>query len=209
MSRVFLIRHADVDNPRRILYGHLPGFNLSPLGRAQAAELGRQLAGEGIRLIAHSPLDRGRETAEVVAAQMSPPPPLEPRPELREAEFSRYLQGVPFWQIPIVRPLWWVHKARRGWLQGDEPVGELGRRVLDVADDLARRFPGETTALVSHADPIQAAWVVLDRRPETDRELMRKAVQRAGALRLEYEDGTPARWEYVAAPRVAPPALAA
>jgi len=191
-TRVLLIRHAHVENPKQVLYGHLPGFVLSAKGRQQAVELGRRLAPEHIRLIAHSPLERARETAEILAAQMEPPPALEVRPELREAEFSRYLQGVAYPLIPILRPLWWVHKARRGWLDGDEPVGEMARRILDVADDLARRFPDQTTALVSHADPLQAAWVMLDGRPLTDREMRRKPVARAGMLAVEYQDGRPA-----------------
>ena len=200
-TRVLLIRHADVENPKRVLYGHLPGFGLSARGRAQAAELGQRLAGDDLKLIIHSPLERARETAEIIASQLDPRPPLESTPELREAEFSRYLQGVPYWQIPVVRPLWWVHKARRGWLEGDEPVGEMGQRVLNVAHGLAERFPGETTALVSHADPLQAAWIVLDGRPETDREMTRKQVQRAALLDVEYEAGKPVRWTYVAPPK--------
>jgi broad specificity phosphatase PhoE len=191
-TRVLLIRHAHVENPKQVLYGHLPDFHLSAKGRTQAEELGRRLRPENLRLIAHSPLDRARETAEIIAAQLDPPPPLEERPELREAEFSRYLQGVAYPLIPVLRPLWWVHKARRGWLDGDEPVGEMARRVLDVAADLARRYPDQTTALVSHADPLQAAWVVLDGRPETDREMRRKPVQRAGMLSVEFTDGSPA-----------------
>ena len=191
-TRVLLIRHAHVENPKQVLYGHLPGFHLSAKGRTQAEELGKRLRPEQVRLIAHSPLDRARETAEIIAGQLDPSPALEERPELREAEFSRYLQGVAFPLIPVLRPLWWVHKARRGWLEGDEPVGDMARRVLDVADDLARRFPGQTTALVSHADPLQAAWVVLDGRPETDRELRRKPVDRAAMLSVEYRDGRPA-----------------
>lgn len=202
-TRVLLIRHADVENPHRLLYGHLPGFGLSARGRAQAEALGRRLADERLKVIVHSPLERARETAEIIASQMAPPPPLEADPALREAEFSRYLQGVPYWQIPIVRPLWWVHKARRGWLDCDEPVGEMGRRVLDVARELAGRFPGATSALVSHADPLQAAWVVLDGRPPTDREMTRKQVGRAGLLDLEFgADGAPARWTYAPSPKV-------
>lgn len=198
-----MIRHADVENPRQVLYGHLPGFGLSGRGRVQAAELGRSLAGQDLKVIAHSPLERARETAEIIAAQLSPAPPLEAFDELREAEFSRYLQGVPYWQIPVVRPLWWVHKARRGWLDGDEPVGEMGARVLKVAAVLAERYPGQTSALVSHADPLQAAWIVLDGRPETDREMRRKQVQRAGHLDVEFESGRAVRWTYVHAPKPA------
>jgi broad specificity phosphatase PhoE len=203
LTRVLLIRHADVENPHRLLYGHLPGFGLSERGRAQAAALGARLAPEHVRLVAHSPLQRAQETAEIVAAEMEPRPALEVTPELTEAEFSRYLQGVPFWQIPIVRPLWWVHKARRGWLEGDEPVAEMGGRVLQVATSLAERFPEQVTALISHADPLQAAWIVLDGRPATDREMTRKQVQRAGLLDVTYESGRPVGWEYVPAPKVA------
>ncbi|HYZ03404.1 MAG TPA: histidine phosphatase family protein, partial [Candidatus Binatia bacterium] len=112
-TRVLLIRHADVENPRRVLYGHIPGFGLSALGRAQSEALGQRLQQSGLARIVHSPLERAQETAELVAAQLPSPIPLTADGELREAEFSRYLQGVPYWQIPVRRPLWFVHKARR------------------------------------------------------------------------------------------------
>lgn len=204
-STVLLIRHAEVENPGRILYGHLPGFVLSARGRKQAEEVGRRLRESGLRRIVHSPLDRARETAEIIASQLDPAPSLEADPALREAEFSRHLQGLPYWQIPIRRPRWFVHKARRGWLRGDEPVGEMGERILAVARRLAEETPDELTAVVSHADPLQAAWVVLDGRKETDRELMRKPVERAGAIRVVFDDGRAVEWEYVPAPQVRRP----
>src|SRR5437879_3862496 len=113
MTRIYLARHADVENPRRVLYGHLPGFPLSERGRQQAVEVGRRLRDRGIRRIVHSPLERAAETARLIREQLPEPVPMVAEPELREAEFSRYLQGVPFWQIPVRRPLWVVHKARR------------------------------------------------------------------------------------------------
>src|SRR5207244_9173043 len=132
------MRHADVENPNRVLYGHLPGFPLSALGRAQAAAAGQSLRDRGIKRIVHSPLDRARETAEIVNAQLAAPVPLIPEPALREAEFGRYLQGVPYWQIPIRRPRWLMHKLRRGTLDGDESIGALGRRGVGVVARLAR-----------------------------------------------------------------------
>jgi len=201
-TRIFLIRHADVENPRRLLYGHLPDFPLSALGRAQAVALGQRLRGTGLSLIVHSPLDRARESAEIIRDQQEHLVPLRPDPELREAEFSRYLQGVPFWQIPARRPLWWVHKAKRGLLPGDETVADMGGRILDVMWKLARERPGEVMALVSHADPLQAAWVLLDGRPHKEREIYRKAVDRAGALEIDLEGEEISRMDYVRAPKV-------
>jgi broad specificity phosphatase PhoE len=200
MTRVYLIRHADVENPGRVLYGHLSGFPLSKLGRAQAVALGEQLRESGLNRIVHSPLSRADETARAIAAGVGPHVVLESDPELREAEFSRYLQGIPYWQIPLRRPLWFVHKARRGLLPGDESIAEMGGRILDVARRLDREHPGETAAIVSHADPLQAAWVLIDGRPQTERELYRKQVQRAGVLELDLEDGKVIGYSYRPAP---------
>jgi len=204
MTRIYLLRHADVENPRRLLYGHLPGFPLSERGRAQASEVGRWLRARGVRRIVHSPLERAAETARLIGEQLSEPVPLVPEPELREAEFSRYLQGIPYWQIPVRRPLWVVHKARRGLLPGDEAIEQLGGRILGVAFRTAREHPEGVSVLVSHADPLQAAWVLLDDRPRTERELYRKQVGRAGALEIDVQDGRAVTVGYVPPPPAQP-----
>jgi broad specificity phosphatase PhoE len=198
------MRHADVENPNRVLYGHLPGFYLSALGRAQAAAVGQSLRDRGIKRIVHSPLERARETAEIVNAQLRSPVPLEAEPALREAEFSRYLQGVPFWQIPIRRPRWALHKLQRGALPDDEGIDTLGGRVLDVVHRLAREHPGEVSLCVSHADPLQAAWILLDGRPHKESEMSRRQVGRAGRLELDLEGDRVLSTCYVAAPKIAP-----
>jgi probable phosphoglycerate mutase len=208
VTRVLLIRHADVENPRRVLYGHLPGFGLSALGRAQAEAVGRSLHDAGIKRIVHSPLQRARETAEIINAQLPAPVPLDEDVGLVESEFSRYLQGVPYWQVPMRRPLWFVHKARRGTLPGDESIDVMGSRVLRVARRLAGEHPGEVVACVSHADPLQAAWILLEGRPHNEREMYRMPVDRAGILSLEIKDDRVTSLEYVPPPKVAKPAVA-
>jgi broad specificity phosphatase PhoE len=207
-TRVFLIRHADVENPRRLLYGHLDGFQLSGLGRAQALAVGDRLRDADVRRIVHSPLARAHETAELINSRLAHPALLEAEPELREAEFSRYLQGLPYWQIPVRRPLWFVHKARRGLLPGDEAIDQLGGRVLTVMKKLAREHPGETMAIVSHADPLQAAWILLDGRAHNERELYRKVVDRAGVLEVDLDGDKPVAWKYIPPPKIANPASA-
>ena len=208
-SRLYLIRHADVENPHKLLYGHLDGFQLSALGRMQSAAVGDRLRDEDIKRIVHSPLARAAETARLINERLAQPAVLESDPDLREAEFSRYLQGLPYWQIPLRRPLWFVHKAKRGLVPGDESVDRLGGRVLAVARRMARERPGETQAIVSHADPLNAAWILLDGRAHNEREMYRKNVDKAGMLRLEMEGDTPRTWEYIPPPTVANPATAA
>jgi broad specificity phosphatase PhoE len=208
-TRFYLIRHADVENPHAILYGHLDGFPLSALGRAQAVALGDRLRNAGVVRIVHSPLTRAVETAQLIDGGLNPKVPLEPDAELREAEFSRYLQGVPYWQVPVRRPLWLVHKVRRGIIPGDESIEAMGGRVLGVVKRLAREHPGETMAVVSHADPLNAAWILLDGRPQNEREMHRSGMHKAGMLQLDVEGETPKAWEYVPPPHVSKPASAA
>jgi broad specificity phosphatase PhoE len=163
----------------------------------------------GIKRIVHSPLERAVETARIMNEKLAAPAVLETDPQLTEAEFSRYLQGVPFWQIPVRRPLWLVHKARRGILPGDESIEAMGKRVLGAMYRQARAHPGETVALVSHADPLNAAWILLDGRPQNEREMHRSGVGKAGMLQLELEGETPRSWHYVPPPQVGKPATAA
>ena len=208
-SRVFLIRHADVENPRRLLYGHLDGFALSALGRAQAAALGDRLREENLQRIVHSPLARATETAEIINSRLPAPLPMEVEPALREAEFSRYLQGLPYWQIPLKRPLWFVHKMRRGIVPGDESIDRMGERVLGVLRRVGSDHPGENAAIVSHADPLQAAWILLDGRAHNEREMYRKSIDKAGMLWVEMDGEKPVSWEYIPPPKVESPASAA
>ena len=200
-TRVLLMRHADVENPQGVIYGHLPGFLLSQMGRAQATAVGQSLRDSGIRRIVHSPLDRARETAELVNAQLPAPVPLIPEAELREAEFGRYLQGVRRWQVPMRRPRFFMHKLRRGSLAGDESIETLGRRVLDVVHRVAREHPDEVSLLVSHADPLQAAWILLDGRPQNEREMYHRQVGKAAILELDLEGDRVVSTRYVPPPQ--------
>ena len=154
------------------------------------------------QLAEHVPVVADLSRVELTRRRLDPPALLEADPELREAEFSRYLQGLPYWHIPLRRPLWFVHKARRGLVPGDESVDRMGGRILGVMRRMAREHPGETMAIVSHADPLQAAWILLDGRPHNEREMYRKAVDKAGMLVVDMDGDTPVRWEYVAPPKV-------
>lgn len=66
---IHLMRHGEVDNPQGILYGRLPGFHLSELGRKMTETTAQYLFDEGlpIREIVASPLERAQESAEGAA----------------------------------------------------------------------------------------------------------------------------------------------
>ena len=87
-----------------------------------------------------------------------------------------------------------------------------GCGAIDVCEAIGLRLavehPDETMAVVSHADPLQAAWILLDGRTHSERELYRKVVDRAGVLQVDLEGDKPVAWEYIPPPKVANPASA-
>ncbi|TMB90177.1 MAG: histidine phosphatase family protein [Chloroflexi bacterium] len=186
-TRLYLVRHCDVRNPDGVLYGHLPDFPLSEKGRRQAHILGEHFAGASVRRIYTSPLERARETADVIASHLDGAPVIE-TDDLIEARFGRYLQGVRPRDVPWRRPLWFVHMAWPGLLGRDESIGTMTARVRRPLRRLLEDFPGESGICISHGDPIQAFWVEHDRRPPF--ALHRLQCAKGGLLELDYEDGT-------------------
>src|SRR5438874_3906508 len=67
-TTLLLMRHAEVHNPEDILYGRLPRFGLSELGKQQAEVTARALAEEPISTFYTSPQLRARQTARILAA---------------------------------------------------------------------------------------------------------------------------------------------
>lgn len=61
---VHLVRHGEVHNPEKILYGRMPGYRLSSRGRSQAARTAASFEGHDVTYIAASPLQRVQETSE-------------------------------------------------------------------------------------------------------------------------------------------------
>ena len=67
-SVVHLVRHGQVHNPDGILYGRLPGYGLSEIGRAMAQRLGEHFADVPLTHLRCSPLQRAQETMAPIAA---------------------------------------------------------------------------------------------------------------------------------------------
>ena len=68
-DRLHLVRHGEVHNPRRVLYGRLPGYGLSADGRRMARQAAEYVKGldRPIAALVVSPLQRTQESAEPFA----------------------------------------------------------------------------------------------------------------------------------------------
>src|SRR5947209_5196449 len=89
---IYVVRHAEVHNPKDIVYGRLPRFGLSTHGRLQAEAVARFLAQRPVDAIYTSPLLRARQTAESISAEL-PQVPLRTTERLLEVKTG--YQGQP------------------------------------------------------------------------------------------------------------------
>ena len=68
-TRIHLVRHGEVDNPNQVLYGRLPNFALTALGRQMAEATAQELASSGTNYtkLISSPLIRTLQSARPIA----------------------------------------------------------------------------------------------------------------------------------------------
>lgn len=186
-TTIYLCRHCDVENPRNVLYGHLPDFHLSEKGKRQANSMAAFFGNKKIGAIYVSPLLRAQETAETIA-QGCPAATRETLEELIESRFSLYLQGVTKRTVPMRRPLWFVHILRPGWLSIDEGVSTMAARVRAPIERHLTNNPGQSAVFVSHGDPIQSFWIEAKHLP--DMAVHRLWCAKGGFLELNYDGKT-------------------
>ena len=162
-TTVHLVRHGHVENPDRVLYGRLPGFNLSALGRAQAELLGRYFAPVPLAAVLASPLERAQQTAAAIAA----PHGLAVETEERLIEAGSLFEGVAgnlAWYILRHPGMWWKLRDRTTPSWGERNV-DIAERVQAAVTSARERFPGQQVVLVSHEAPIWVARLAYERKP--------------------------------------------
>src|SRR5262245_54016714 len=91
---VHLVRNGEVHNPGRLRYGRLRGFGLSPAGPARAGRAAEYLRARSpaVTALHTSPLERARETAEVLRTALGAP---EPQVDPRLVEAGSWMDGLP------------------------------------------------------------------------------------------------------------------
>jgi len=162
-TTVHLVRHGQVANPGRVLYGRLPGFNLSDRGRAQAELLGRYFAAVPLAAVLASPLERAQQTAAPIAAAHG----LEVGTDPRLIESSSIFEGVAgnvAWYILRHPAIWWKLRDPGMPSWGERNV-DLAERVQAAVTSAREAFPGQQVVLVSHQAPIWVARLAYERRP--------------------------------------------
>jgi broad specificity phosphatase PhoE len=155
ITLVHVVRHGEVHNPQKILYGRLPGYHLSTLGVKMAERVAESFAGRDITAVVSSPLERAQETAAPVADAFDLEISLDPR--LIEA--ANHFEGKTFGvgDGSLARPAHWpylINPFRPSW---GEPYKQLAARMLAAVEAARKVAVGHEAVCVSHQLPI---WIM-------------------------------------------------
>jgi probable phosphoglycerate mutase len=151
-----LLRHGEPAVFGR-LNGRLPGVGLSEKGRAEAATQAGRLTGEKVEAIYSSPLQRTRETAEIVAERLGLP--IHYREDVIEIDYGEWT-GLTFDQIrQDERWQMWSRSRSIAAVPGGESWRQVHERVVGALFDLRQTHPEGSVVIVSHGDVIRAAML--------------------------------------------------
>jgi broad specificity phosphatase PhoE len=151
-TTVHLLRHGEVFNPDKVLYGRLAGFRLSELGVSMAEQAASYLAGRDVTYVVASPLERAQQTARPVAAEFGLDVAVdEDLIEAANAFEGRRVAGPGgVLKHPASWPLF-RNPARPSW---GEPYEQILRRMLAAAQRARAQAEGHEAVCVSHQLPI-------------------------------------------------------
>ncbi len=160
---VHLVRHGEVFNPEKILYGCIPGYHLSSRGQSQAARTAKAFTGHDVGLLLCSPLERAQETAAPIAEVLAQDIELDDR--LLEAGNQFEGLKVRSWRSQLWHPLRWpllFNPALPSW---GEYYVDIAERMMEVVHDARRKVIGREAVLVSHQLPIVCVQRVMQGKP--------------------------------------------
>lgn len=190
---VHLLRHGEVHNPERVLYGRLPGFRLSAAGRRQASVVAEHLAGRDITYVVCSPLERAVHTATPIAQAHG----LDLVTDERLIEADNMFEGmrVAVGDGALRDPRHWpkmTNPFRPSW---GEPYRDIAARMLAAIQDARAAAAGHEAVCVSHQLPIWTVRRYLERR-RLWHDPRRRQCALASLTTLEFADETVVRVSY-------------
>lgn len=153
-TTVHLLRHGEVFNPDKVLYGRLPGFVLSELGHEMALRAAHVLADNDVTVVTASPLERAQQTAKPIADVFNLS--IGSDADLIEADNIFEGQRVAVGDGVLKQPAAWRHLYNPFKPSWGEAYVDLAARMRAAVDRARVQASGHEAVLVSHQLPI---WI--------------------------------------------------
>ena len=152
---VHVIRHGEVENPEKILYGRQPGWRLSARGQEMAEVIGQWSKSLDLGALHVSPLQRAQETAAPIARAHG----LSITTDEKLIEAANIFEGKKFelGSGVLRHPAAWKHLYNPWKPSWGEPYEEQISRMLAAIFDAKKAAGTKDAIVVSHQLPI---WIL-------------------------------------------------
>jgi broad specificity phosphatase PhoE len=152
---VHVIRHGEVENPEKILYGRQPGWRLSARGQEMAEVIGQWSKSLDLGALHVSPLQRAQETAAPIARAHG----LSITTDEKLIEAANIFEGKKFelGSGVLRHPAAWKHLYNPWKPSWGEPYEEQISRMLAAIFDAKKAARTKDAIVVSHQLPI---WIL-------------------------------------------------
>ncbi|RKS06088.1 broad specificity phosphatase PhoE [Nocardiopsis sp. Huas11] len=150
---VHLLRHGEVYNPDKVLYGRLPDYHLSDRGQRMAESAAEWFEGHDVAALYSSPLDRTQQTAIPLQKMLDLPVTLDERLIEADNRFQGMSLSARSMRDPrVLRRLY--NPFLPSW---GEPYAEILARMVSVIKVARKAAWGREAVCVSHQLPIWTA----------------------------------------------------
>lgn len=159
---VHVLRHGEVFNPTKVLYGRLPNFYLSELGLEMANRAAEFFATRDVTYVVSSPLERAQQTAQPTVQKFG----LELQIDERLIEADNVFEGqrVAVGDGALREPRAWKYlwnPWRPSWGEPYKQIAERMTGAIETARDAAR---GHEAVCISHQLPIWIARLAAEKK---------------------------------------------
>jgi broad specificity phosphatase PhoE len=161
LTRLYLIRHGEVEKAYHKVFGGRIDMELSPLGHEQVRALARFLQAAPPDVLYASPMRRVQQTLAPLAQQTGLTPVL--MDGLREVDFGAWT-GLSWDEVKQkhgVSAYSWLHQLEDGTIERAEMVPEFRRRVELCIDQILAEAPGKNVAVICHGGVIRMLLSIL------------------------------------------------
>ncbi|HAM72983.1 MAG TPA: hypothetical protein DCM86_15195 [Verrucomicrobiales bacterium] len=189
-TRLYLLRHGEVEETYHKIFGGRIDMNLSPVGHGQAQALARYLRRHPVQAAYSSPMRRVHQTHAPYVEQGGHAPVV--MSDLREVDFGDWT-GLGWDQVKerFGRSAYdWLEHLEAGEIPNAEPAAAYRARVQPCVRHILAEHPGEHVAVFCHGGVIRQILSILLELP-----LSRTSMFEVDYASLSIVDWSPGRVE--------------
>ena len=164
-TRLFLLRHGEVEERYHRIFGGRIDMNLSARGQAQARALAKYLARIPLDVLYVSPMRRAQQTmAPIAEAKQLAAVTLA---DLREVDFGDWT-GLSWEGVHAkfgVSAFDWLAEVEQGRIPNGESAAQFHARLEPCLRGILAECPGKSVAVVCHGGVIRMLLSILLRLP--------------------------------------------